>query len=417
LDKSIAALHIQVNGMSRRMIWRPNMTTTVPLNDRSPEGRTRLAIIRNFTPNWFAATMGTGILALDLNQLPFAGHSLHLAAQTLWMANIGLFGLFSALYAARWLIFPQEAARIFAHSAMSMFLGAIPMGLATIVNGFVAFGAPLWGHAAIEIATVLWWIDVGLSLVIGLGVPFLMIIRQDHAIERMTAIWLLPVVAAEVAAVSGAGLIPHIANPQTALAIDVICYALWAYSVPLALGLIVILLLRLLVHKLPHHDMAPSSWLALGPIGTGALGLLLLGADAPQVFGGTGSAALVAGIQAIGLVGGMVLWGYGVWWLGFAVLATIRYLRAGIDFNLGWWGFTFPLGVYTSATFALAHQTHLAMFELLASGFTAGLAVLWIIVAVRTIASALSGTAFVSPCRTIGSIPDDLIAARPSLLA
>ena len=27
-------------------------------------------VIRQFTPNWFAATMGTGILALTLGQLP-----------------------------------------------------------------------------------------------------------------------------------------------------------------------------------------------------------------------------------------------------------------------------------------------------------------------------------------------------------
>jgi tellurite resistance protein TehA-like permease len=37
-----------------------------------------------------------------------------------------------------------------------------------------------------------------------------------------------------------------------------------------------------------------------------------------------------------------------------AVLITLRYLRAGIPFNLGWWGFTFPLGVYSLATLKLA---------------------------------------------------------------
>lgn len=29
-------------------------------------------IIRQFTPNWFTVTMGTGILALALNQVPIA---------------------------------------------------------------------------------------------------------------------------------------------------------------------------------------------------------------------------------------------------------------------------------------------------------------------------------------------------------
>ncbi|EGH48669.1 C4-dicarboxylate transporter/malic acid transport protein, partial [Pseudomonas syringae pv. pisi str. 1704B] len=61
-------------------------------------------------------------------------------------------------------------------------------------------------------------------------------------------------------------------------------YVLWAYSVPVALSILVILLLRLALHKLPHESMAASSWLALGPIGTGALGMLVMGSDAPAVF-------------------------------------------------------------------------------------------------------------------------------------
>ena len=49
----------------------------------------------------------------------------------------------------------------------------------------------------------------------------------------------------------------------------------------------------------------------------------------------------------LGVVGGLVLWGYGAWWLMLAVMKTAFYLRSGMPFNLGWWGFTFPLGVYS----------------------------------------------------------------------
>jgi len=375
------------------------------------EDRGLRSIIRQFTPNWFAATMGTGILALDLNQLPFGGAPIHDAAMLLWLGNIGLFALFSALYAARWVLFPREAARIFGHSAMSMFFGTIPMGLATIINGFIAFGLPLFGPASIGIAATLWWIDVALSLVIGLGVPVLMITRQDHAIERMTAIWLLPVVAAEVAAASGAQILPHLSDPGMAFAFEMIGYALWAYSVPTALGILVILLLRMILHRLPPHDMAPSSWLALGPIGTGALGLLLLGADAGSAFAGTGLAPLTQAVQAIGLVGGVILWGYGIWWLSFAAIATLRSLRDHLPFNLGWWGFTFPLGVYTAATFALAGQTDFALFRDAAIGLTLSLATFWAVVAARTLQGVWRRSLFVAPCLIHGAIPEDRLAA------
>ncbi|GAB0119957.1 TDT family transporter [Acidisoma sp. 7E03] len=369
-------------------------------------------VIRQFTPNWFTATMGTGILALCLNQwpLPFAGQ--HAVATGLWLFNIGLFTVFTLFYAARWALFPDGARRIFDHSVMSMFFGAIPMGLATIINGFLAFGIPLFGRGlAVGVAVPLWWADVAMSLLCGLAIPFLMFTRHDHAMERMTAVWLLPIVAAEVAAASGAQLIPFLGNGQQALTVMMLSYALWAYSVPLALSLLVILFLRLVLHKLPHRDMAASGCLALGPIGTGALGLLLLGADAPHLAGAVGLPALGMVAQGLGLIGGVALWGYGLWWFGLAVLTTVRYLRVeGMPFNLGWWGFTFPLGVYTAATLALAHQTGLALFTVIGAGFVLLLAGLWLTVATRTVMGVLRGSLFVSPCLVRGAIPRDIEA-------
>ena len=124
------------------------MTLWRDRNLSAPRSRAR-EMVRQFTPNWFAATMGTGGLALALNQFPFAVPGVHEAARALWLFNIGLFCLFSALYAARWIFFFDGARRIFAHPAASMFFGCIPMGLATIVNGFIVFGVPLWGERAL----------------------------------------------------------------------------------------------------------------------------------------------------------------------------------------------------------------------------------------------------------------------------
>ncbi len=241
-------------------------------------------IIRQFTTNWFTATMGTGILALALNQFPLHIAGLHAVARGLWLLNIMLFLLFSMLYLARWIGHYQGARRIFGHSVVSMFFGSIPMGLATIINGFLVFGIPLWGNAALQTARVLWWVDVVMAVACGVLIPFMMFTRQEHSLEKMTAVWLLPIVAAEVSAASGALVVLHMPDPQVALRIVVISYALWAFSVPLAMSILVILLMRVVLHKLPPSDMAATGWLALGPIGTGALGLILLGSDARKIF-------------------------------------------------------------------------------------------------------------------------------------
>lgn len=355
-------------------------------------------VIRQFTPNWFAATMGTGVLALALANLPVAIPGLHAVAEGLWLFNILLFTLFTVAYAARWILFFDEARRIFGHSTVSMFFGTIPMGLATIINGFLLFGLPRWGEGVIQLAEVLWWLDVAMSLACGVLIPYMMFTRQEHSIDQMTAVWLLPVVAAEVAAASGGLLAPHLTDAHSQLVVLTTSYVLWAFSLPVAFSILTILLLRMALHKLPHENMAASSWLALGPIGTGALGMLLMGAEAPAIFAANGLPGVGEIASGLGLVAGITLWGFGLWWMLMALLITVRYLRDGIPFNLGWWGFTFPLGVYSLATLKLASTLNLGFFSVVGCMLVALLAVMWLIVGKRTVQGAWRGELFVSPC-------------------
>ena len=221
------------------------------------ELRSPIEAVRQFTPNWFAMTMGTGILALVLAQYPDYP-ILHDIGEGLWLANIILFATFALAYGTRWLLYFQEARRVFVHPVMSMFLGCIPMGLGTITNGFLLYGIDRFGPVAIDIAFVLWCFDALLAALLGVVLPFLMFTRQRHAIEQMTAVWLLPIVAAEVAAVSSALLIPYMDSASTQLALMLVSYVLWALSVPLAMSVLVILFLRMVLHNLPSARSEPA---------------------------------------------------------------------------------------------------------------------------------------------------------------
>ncbi|SEJ39054.1 TDT family transporter [Pseudomonas sp. NFR16] len=355
-------------------------------------------VIRQFTPNWFAATMGTGILSTVLTQLPINIAGVFQLAEALWFLNIGLFLTFSFLYAARWVLFFHEARRVFGHSTVSMFFGTIPMGMATLINGLLLFGQARWGAAVLPLAEALWWLDVAMSLACGVLIPFMMFTRQEHRIDQMTAVWLLPVVAAEVAAVSGGLLAARLPDAHSQFNVLITSYVLWALSVPVAFSILTILLLRMALHKLPHESMAASSWLALGPISTGALGLMVLGADAPTVFAAHGLQGVGEIAFGLGLIAGVLLWGVGVWWLLMALLITARYLRNGMPFNLGWWGFTFPLGVFALTTLKLGAVLNLAFFSTLGSLLAVALTVLWLAIMKRTLIGAYTGELFVSPC-------------------
>ena len=365
------------------------------LSPSVPGVRQRGRVLRHFTPNWFATTMGTGILAICLGQFP-GSPALHAAGEALWLANIGLFAVLTCMYVGKWLLHPGAALRAFDHPVVSMFFGCIPMGLATIVNGFLIFGPALVGDTAVAIASELWWADAGLAVLAGLAIPLVMFTRQQHAIEHMSAIWLLPVVASEVTAASGGLLVPHLAE-GTQLPVLFASFVLWSCSVPLALGILIILFLRMALHKLPPAGMAATSFLALGPVGTGALGLALFSVNGEHALAAGGLGALAPAISGAALLGAVLLWGYGLWWLGLAVAITINHLRQGLPFNLGWWGYTFPIGVYAVVTLRLSSIFPLPALDGFGDVLVAALAAIWIVVAFRTSCGAYDGSLFVDP--------------------
>jgi tellurite resistance protein TehA-like permease len=200
-----------------------------------------------------------------------------------------------------------------------------------------------------------------------------------------------------VTAASGGLLLPHIAGEAPQMTVLFASYVLWACSVPLALGILTILFLRMALHKLPPAGMAATAFLALGPIGTGALGLILFAMNGRSVLEANGLGALAGAISGASLFGAVLLWAYGLWWLGMALALTLRYLRHGLPFNLGWWAYTFPVGVYALATLRLSTVVPVGALTLFGNALVVVLAAIWLPVAARTVYGAVEGTLFSDP--------------------
>ncbi len=336
---------------------------------------------KGFTPNWFTVGMGTGILGLDAFLVPHAPGWLQQVGTGVWIFNVGLVSLLLLLMLHRALVDWPGFKEILHHPQQSMFFGAIPMALTTVVNGFLDMGPAVMGSAAYPIAAWLWLANAAMALASVLVVPYYMFTHHDHALNSMTAVWLMPIVPAEVAAASGALLLPHVASLALAKALFIGSFSLWAFSVPLSFLLLGVLFLRLAVNNLPPGDMAISTWISLGTLGTGIMGLLLLGKDTSAVFSALGS-----GFSGATLVAALVLWGFGLWWLIQSIALTVHYaVRRDLPFNLGWWGLTFPLGVFTAGTDLLGKALAVNLIDYSAILLFAMLTLFWLVVAVRTL--------------------------------
>ena len=84
-----------------------------------------------------------------------------------------------------------------------------------------------------------------------------------------------------------------------------------------------------------------------------------------------------------------LIWGFGLVWLVLAIASVLRLaLREKIGFNIGWWGFVFPLGVFSAATTQLATELDSGAFRILGMIFSLSVVALWIYVSVMTLIKA-----------------------------
>ncbi|PCH00005.1 C4-dicarboxylate transporter/malic acid transport protein [Penicillium occitanis (nom. inval.)] len=368
-------------------------------------------VIRNFTPSWFSVNMGTGIASILLNTLPYNGAWLYYLSIIVFALNVLLFSLFCILTALRYLLYPKIFTAMIRHPVQSMFLGTFPMGFATIINMFVLVCVPAWGGEwTRRFAWGLWIFDAIVSVVVALTLPALLMMHmQKLDLSSMTAVWLLPIVSPIVAAASGAVVADVLVDidPQHALWTVVVSYVLWGIGVPMAMMITTIYLQRLTLHKLPPKAVIVSVFLPLGPLGQGGYAIQKLGLLMPTLLSKTHNHSLPASagdiFSALGFLTALILWGFGLSWLFFA-LTSIAYTRK-FPFNIGWWGFTFPLGVFAMSTCQIGRELGSRFFLVLGTIFSGAVVLLWILVLSRTVMGAVEGKVFHAPCLADLDVP------------
>ncbi|MFJ8040041.1 TDT family transporter [Kitasatospora sp. NPDC096147] len=338
-------------------------------------------------PNWYAAVMGTAIVANGAAALPVAVPGLIGFGEAVWaLSALALL----ALVAGRLVHFTRhrEAAReqLLDNPATAFFYGCPPMALLAVGYGTEVLGARLIGsQAALTADLVLWTLGTVYAVVVAFGIPYLMITR--HRLDPLAAnpTWLLPVVAPMVSAALGPVLVPHLPEGlRPAMLYG--CYALFGASLLATLVLLPVVFAGLVHSKLPALVLTPSLFLVLGPLGQSATAVNQL-ADAarevaPELAAAAVGFAVLYGVSAIG---------FAMLWLAVALAANLRALRAEMPFAMTWWAFTFPVGTLVTGAAGLARHTGFAGFTGLAVALYLLLLAAWSVASVRTLAGLRSG--------------------------
>ncbi|SDO64605.1 TDT family transporter [Actinacidiphila guanduensis] len=341
--------------------------------------------LREFGPNWYAAVMGTSILAGSGAGLRGRPGWLHALCTGVWMLALLVLAVVLAARAGHWLRHADRAREHLADHTVAPFYGCLPMALLSVGSSTLLLGPPVIGeHAAVVTDAALWTLGTVSGLVVAVGVPYLMATRHRIGPDDASPVWLLPIVAPMVAAAAGPALVAHL--PATAgqarEALLLGCLALFGMSLLATTTMLPLVWGRLTRRELPLAA-TPALLLVLGPLGqsTTATGNI---ADAAR---GVPHESYATALRAFSVLYGVPVMGFALLWLLLAAALLVRAVRRGMGYSMTWWAFTFPLGTCVTGATALSRHSGLDAATWLAAGLYVLLAAGWLAAATGTLRS------------------------------
>jgi C4-dicarboxylate transporter/malic acid transport protein len=353
------------------------------------EVHTRVEVLGNIGPNWFASVMGTGIVAIAGATLPLHMPGLRAFTEAIWVTATAMLLVLIVVVGSHWLRHPTVARTHARNPQMAHFYGAAPMALMTVGAGAMLVGRDLIGErVAVDLDWVLWTLGTLGGLFTAVSIPFLMFTQYDVEPDAAFGGWLMPVVPPMVSAATGALLLPHMPAGTGRETLLYGCYAMFGLSLLASLNIIAMIWNRLTHYGTSGTARVPTLWIVLGPLGQSITAAGLLGAAAKD---GSIDRGLAEDMNTFAILYGVPVWGFAVLWIALATALTVRTLRRGMPFALTWWSLTFPVGTFVTGTSQLAAHTHLPAFKVAAAVAYFGLLSTWILVTIRTARNSLHG--------------------------
>lgn len=285
------------------------------------EPRSRVEMLGNIGPNWFASVMGTGIVATAAATLPVQFTGLRAFAEVVWIIAAVLLIVLIGLVGGHWLRHPTVARSHARNPQMAHFYGAAPMALMTVGSGAILVGRDLIGERiAVDLCWVLWTAGTLGGLFTAVSIPYLMFTQHNVEPDAAFGGWLMPVVPPMVSAATGALLIPHMV-PGTGRATMLYgCFAMFGLSLVAALLIVAMIWSRLTHYGTSGTARVPTLWIVLGPVGQSITAAGLLGTNAALAV----DREIAAGFSVFSVLFGVPMWGFAALWIALAAGLTVR---------------------------------------------------------------------------------------------
>jgi tellurite resistance protein TehA-like permease len=302
--------------------------------------------IATLFPGYFALVMATGIIAVAASL-----EGVDWLADVLFVIAAVAFVVLAILTLARLIGFTDELVRdLTTHAKGFAFLTIV--AAANVLGSASAVVHGWWG-----LAWVLWWLGIGLWVVLLYSTLFAVVLGgpKPGLESGINGTWFLLTVSVESIAALGALLL--VRHPSDTFAFALI--AAFLLGIVLYLIVMTMVFLRWTFQELSPTEADPPAWIAAGAV-------------AITVLAGSNLLSARTASPRIELLGpflqGMVVlaWATATFWFPLMVAIGVwRHIvrRMPLRYHPSYWALVFPLGMYAAATFRMRSAIELDALE------------------------------------------------------
>jgi tellurite resistance protein TehA-like permease len=320
----------------------------------------RMKAIRSLFPGYFAFVMATGIVSIVTHDL-----GLSLLSTVLFWIDVAGYAILVILYVLRLAFFPIPFREDLTDAGTTF-------AFLTFVAGTGVLGARFYQAQAAGVAVGLWVVAlVFWILLLYLSFSVLFLRTHDPVEKTVNGGWFLAVVSTQSVSILGSLVSAHLTADPTLW--HLFTFGAWAVGIVLYFILIVFIIYRLASSHQEPEKLEPLHWIDMGAAAISTVaGTTLLGVVEP--------AGILAPLVPLVLGISVLLWAWEVWFIPLLMIYIHwqRFVRyRSLYYVPTLWGMVFPLGMFTKATWNVAHALSLPALQSLAWGFVWVAVVAW----------------------------------------